>query len=163
MAVCIRVCLVSFIESTYTIFDYLCHHLRLPLAFTTIVYFINHRYDGAQLWDLRLMPGMHDFVWWTSLVSFLFLYPSTFNLLEIAVLLVHSPLSHLTNDPRLWINLSFIFGRQVSLASLGILRWWVNFSGALPIRPTSELPSCAQLLRCSALITSSLSGMEIED
>ena len=57
----------------------------LPLAFTTIVYFINHRYDGVQLWDLRLTPGMHDFVWWSSLISFLFLYPSTFNLLEIAV------------------------------------------------------------------------------
>ena len=27
---------------------------------------------------------MHDFVWWSSLVSFLFLYPSTFNLLEVS-------------------------------------------------------------------------------
>ena len=42
------------------------------------------RYDGIQLWDLRLEPGMHDFVWWSSLVSFLFLYPSTFNLLEVS-------------------------------------------------------------------------------
>jgi zeta-carotene isomerase len=58
--------------------------VSLPLALSSIVYFINHRYDGIQLWDLRLAPGMHDFVWWTSLVSFLFLYPSTFNLLEVS-------------------------------------------------------------------------------
>eukprot|EP00981_Chlorochromonas_danica_P006155 scaffold1290_cov248-Ochromonas_danica.AAC.40 len=65
----------------------------LPLAFSAIVYFINHRYDGVHLWDLRTMPGMHDFVFWTSLVSFLFLYPSTFNLLEIAA--VDEPKVHL--------------------------------------------------------------------
>jgi hypothetical protein len=57
--------------------------VSLPLAFSSIVYFTNHRYDGIQLWDFRLEPGMHDFVWWSSLASFLFLYPSTFNLLEV--------------------------------------------------------------------------------
>ena len=74
--------------------------VSLPLAFSAIVYFINHRwvvcldlcilsycwsysYDGMQLWDFRLVPGMHDFVWWTSFISFFFLYPSTFNLLEV--------------------------------------------------------------------------------
>jgi zeta-carotene isomerase len=36
---------------------------------------------------------MHDFVWWTSLISFFFLYPSTFNLLEIAA--VDKPKLHL--------------------------------------------------------------------
>ena len=65
----------------------------LPLSLSAIVYFINHRYEGVQLWDLRLAPGMHDFVWWTSLVSFLFLYPSTFNLLEVAA--VDRPQLHL--------------------------------------------------------------------
>lgn len=65
----------------------------LPLSLSAIVYFINHRYDGIQLWDLRLAPGMHDFVWWTSLVSFFFLYPSTFNLLEVAA--VDRPQLHL--------------------------------------------------------------------
>eukprot|EP01041_Mallomonas_annulata_P009365 gene9365-19421_t len=68
-------------------------YASLPLAFSSIVYFINHRYDGLQLWDLRLAPGMHDFVWWTSLISFLFLYPSTFNLLEVAA--VDKPKLHL--------------------------------------------------------------------
>ena len=65
----------------------------LPLALSCIVYFINHRYDGIQLWDFRLAPGMHDFVWWTSLISFFFLYPSTFNLLEVAA--VDKPQLHL--------------------------------------------------------------------
>jgi hypothetical protein len=67
--------------------------VSLPLAFSCIVYFINHRYDGLQLWDLRGSPYMHDFVWWSSLVSFLFLYPSTFNLLEVAA--VEKPELHL--------------------------------------------------------------------
>ncbi|KAJ1433314.1 NnrU protein-domain-containing protein [Ochromonadaceae sp. CCMP2298] len=67
--------------------------VSLPLAFSSIVYFINHRYDGVQLWDLRGAAGMHDFVWWSSMVSFLFLYPSTFNLLEVAA--VTKPELHL--------------------------------------------------------------------
>ena len=72
---------------------YLFAYASLPLAFTTIVYFINHRYDGIQLWDIRLLPGVHDAVWISSLISFLFLYPSTFNLLEIAA--VDKPQLHL--------------------------------------------------------------------
>ena len=67
--------------------------VSLPLAFSCIVYFINHRYDGVQLWDLRSQPWMHDVVWWSSLVSFFFLYPSTFNLLEVAA--VDKPKLHL--------------------------------------------------------------------
>lgn len=51
-----------------------------------LLFFLRFRYDGIQLWDLRLEPGMHDFVWWSSLVSFLFLYPSTFNLLEVIMM-----------------------------------------------------------------------------
>jgi zeta-carotene isomerase len=80
------------------------------------VFFINHRYDGVQLWDLRLVlscpspalwpdadgalvqsdctaavaadvllsqaPGIHQVCWILSFISFWFLYPSTFNLLE---------------------------------------------------------------------------------
>ena len=65
----------------------------LPLAFSAIVYFINHRYDGQILWDFRSYPEMHTFVWITSFISFLFLYPSTFNLLEIAA--VEKPQLHL--------------------------------------------------------------------
>lgn len=57
------------------------------------VYFINHRYDGMQLWQLQGAPGVHQIVWLSSFVSFFFLYPSTFNLLEVAA--VDEPKMHL--------------------------------------------------------------------
>ncbi|KAL5542871.1 hypothetical protein UlMin_010581 [Ulmus minor] len=65
----------------------------LPLAVSTIVYFINHRYDGEQLWQLQSVPGVHQLVWLSSFISFFFLYPSTFNLLEVAA--VDKPKMHL--------------------------------------------------------------------
>jgi len=67
--------------------------VSLPLALVAVVFFINHRYDGAPLWDLRGVPGVHEFVWVTTFVSFFFLYPSTFNLLEVAA--VAKPQVHL--------------------------------------------------------------------
>ena len=57
--------------------------VSLPLAVAAVVYFINHRYSGTPLWNLRDVPGVHAAVWGLSLVSFFFLYPSTFNLLEV--------------------------------------------------------------------------------
>ncbi|CAM9261631.1 unnamed protein product [Ectocarpus fasciculatus] len=67
--------------------------VSLPLAVTAVAYFINHRYDGAQLWDIKMVPGVHDACWITSFISFVFLYPSTFNLLEVAA--VDKPQLHL--------------------------------------------------------------------
>ncbi|KAM0836899.1 hypothetical protein ACQ4PT_062022 [Festuca glaucescens] len=67
--------------------------LSLPLAVSTIVYFINHRYDGIQLWQVQGVPGIHELVWLSSFISFLFLYPSTFNLLEVAA--VDKPKLHM--------------------------------------------------------------------
>ncbi|KAG6422848.1 hypothetical protein SASPL_113230 [Salvia splendens] len=67
--------------------------VSLPLAVTTVVYFINHRYDGVQFWQLQGTPGLHELVWFANFVSFLFLYPSTFNLLEVAA--VDKPKMHL--------------------------------------------------------------------
>ncbi|KAL8162352.1 hypothetical protein V2J09_013841 [Rumex salicifolius] len=65
----------------------------LPLAVSTVVYFINHRYDGVQLWQLQSVPGLHQLLWLSSFISFIFLYPSTFNLLEVAA--VDKPKMHL--------------------------------------------------------------------
>ncbi len=59
--------------------------VSLPLAIVALVYFINHRYDGTALWNVRDVPGVHSLVWFLSLVSFYFLYPSTFNILEVSV------------------------------------------------------------------------------
>ncbi|GMH33703.1 hypothetical protein BSKO_01537 [Bryopsis sp. KO-2023] len=67
--------------------------VSLPLATSAIVFFVNHRYDGAQLWMLQNEPWMHPFVWTVSFLSFFFLYPSTFNLLEVAA--VDEPKLHL--------------------------------------------------------------------
>ena len=58
--------------------------VSLPLAFSCVMYFINHRYSGVPLYNLQQVPGMHDLVWGLSFLSFFFLYPSTFNLLEVA-------------------------------------------------------------------------------
>lgn len=67
--------------------------VSLPLAVSTVVYFINHRYDGVQLWQLQSAPVLHQLVWISNFVSFFFLYPSTFNLLEVAA--VDKPKMHL--------------------------------------------------------------------
>lgn len=67
--------------------------VSLPLATVALVYFINHRYSGTPLWDLRGVTGMHEFVWLLNFVSFYFLYPSTFNILEVAA--VDEPKLHL--------------------------------------------------------------------
>lgn len=67
--------------------------VSLPLATGLIIYFFNHRYDGRQLWQLQGVPGIEPIVWWLSAISFLFLYPATFNLLEIAA--VQKPQVHL--------------------------------------------------------------------
>ncbi|RUR86704.1 hypothetical protein PCC6912_01470 [Chlorogloeopsis fritschii PCC 6912] len=58
----------------------------LPLAVILIIYFFNHRYDGLQLWQIQSLPGVKPLVWILSAISFLFLYPATFNLLEIAAI-----------------------------------------------------------------------------
>ncbi len=67
--------------------------VSLPLATVLIIYFFNHRYDGAQLWQVQGVPGIQSVVWVLSAISFLFLYPATFNLLEIAA--VQKPQVHL--------------------------------------------------------------------
>ena len=67
--------------------------VSIPLAVVLIVYFFNHRYDGWQLWQLQGVPGVKWLVWVLSAISFFFLYPATFNLLEIAA--IEKPQVHL--------------------------------------------------------------------
>ncbi len=57
--------------------------VSLPLAVVAVVYFINHRYAGTPLWNLRESGEVHALVWLLNFVSFFFLYPSTFNILEV--------------------------------------------------------------------------------
>jgi len=60
--------------------------VSLPLAVVLIIYFFNHRYDGLQLWQLQGVPVVKPIVWVLSAISFFFLYPATFNLIEIAAI-----------------------------------------------------------------------------
>ncbi|MEM9539483.1 MAG: NnrU family protein [Cyanobacteria bacterium P01_E01_bin.42] len=67
--------------------------VSIPFATVLIVYFFNHRYDGAILWQVQGIPGVQTMVWSLSAISFFFLYPATFNLLEIAA--IQKPEIHL--------------------------------------------------------------------
>jgi uncharacterized membrane protein len=67
--------------------------VSIPFAVVLIGYFIQHRYDGLQLWNFQGVPGIETAVWLLSAISFVFLYPATFNLLEVAA--VQKPQVHL--------------------------------------------------------------------
>ncbi len=67
--------------------------VSLSLAGVMLIYFFNHRYDGLQLWQVQGVPGVIPTVWVLSAISFVFLYPATFNLLEIAA--IQKPAVHL--------------------------------------------------------------------
>jgi uncharacterized membrane protein len=108
--------------------------VSVPFATVLIIYFINHRYDGIRLWNLQGLPGMESIVWILSAISFIFLYPSTFNLLEVAA--IQKPQLHLheagiiriTRHPQmvgqviwcvahgLWVGTSFMI-----VTSLGLI------------------------------------------
>ncbi|XP_024399965.1 15-cis-zeta-carotene isomerase, chloroplastic isoform X1 [Physcomitrium patens] len=108
----------------------------------TLVYFINHRYDGVQLWDFRSVFGVREMVWAMSFISFFFLYPSTFNLLEVAA--VDKPKVHMwetgimriTRHPQmvgqflwcfahtLWIGNSFTVTTSVGLLAHHLFGVW---------------------------------------
>ena len=55
----------------------------IPSAVIVIGYFLVHRYDGVRLWNLQGLPGMVPITFLLTAISFLFLYPATYNLLEI--------------------------------------------------------------------------------
>ncbi len=59
----------------------------IPSAVVVIGWFLAHRYDGLRLWNLQGVPGMVPLVWLGTAISFLFLYPATYNLLEIPAVL----------------------------------------------------------------------------
>ena len=59
----------------------------IPSAVVVIGWFLAHRYDGIRLWNLQGVPGMLPVVWIGTAISFLFLYPATYNLLEIPAVL----------------------------------------------------------------------------
>lgn len=111
--------------------------VSLPLALSCISYFVNHAHDGIQFWDVRnnefYQPYIHALLYITNFISFLFLYPSTFNLLEIAA--IEPPQLHLwetgiiriTRHPQamgqiLWcVAHSLYLGTSTAMAASAIL------------------------------------------
>jgi uncharacterized membrane protein len=67
--------------------------VSLTLATVMLIYFFNHRYDGLILWDVQGVTGIKTIVSIFTVISFVFLYPSTFNLLEVAA--IQKPQVHL--------------------------------------------------------------------
>jgi uncharacterized membrane protein len=116
--------------------------VSLPLAVVLIIYFINHRYDGLQLWNLQAVPGVTTVVWVLSAVSFLFLYPATFNLLEIAAIqkpevhLYETGIIRITRHPQmvgqviwcvahtLWLGTSFMAVTSIGLVLHHLFGVW---------------------------------------
>ena len=65
----------------------------LCLAYSWITYFIAHAHDGIVLYDGAQIGWLHALAWCLNFVSFFFLYPSVFNLKEVAA--VDIPKLHL--------------------------------------------------------------------
>ena len=116
--------------------------VSLPLAVILIIYFFNHRYDGWQLWQVQGTPGVKTVVWVLSAISFLFLYPATFNLLEIAAIqkpevhLFETGIIRITRHPQmvgqviwcvahtLWIGTTFTLLTSVGLVLHHLFAVW---------------------------------------
>jgi zeta-carotene isomerase len=65
----------------------------LCLSYSWITYFISHVHDGYQFYDLSHSSTAHIFAWIINFLSFFFLYPSVFNLKEVAA--IEKPKLHL--------------------------------------------------------------------
>ena len=116
--------------------------VSLPLAVILIVYFFNHRYDGLQLWQVQGQTGIFTTVWLLSAISFLFLYPATFNLLEVAAIekpqvhLYETGIIRITRHPQmvgqviwciahtLWIGTSFTLLTSLGLVAHHLFAVW---------------------------------------
>ena len=146
--------------------------VSIPFAVVLIVYFIGHRYDGLRMWNIQGTPGVPTLVWILSALSFLFLYPATFNLLEIAAIdkpqvhLYETGIIRITRHPQmvgqviwcvahtLWLGTTFTLVTSVGLVAHhlfavwhGDRRWQARFGDAfLDVKArTSVVPFWAVL------------------
>ena len=65
----------------------------LCLSYSWITYYIAHAHDGFQFWNGEQNAIAHSIAWIVNFASFFFLYPSVFNLKEVAA--VEKPKLHL--------------------------------------------------------------------
>lgn len=116
--------------------------VSLNIAVPMIIYFYNHRYDGLQLWQVQGVAGIQPLVWGLSAISFLFLYPATFNLLEIAAIqkpevhLYESGIIRITRHPQmvgqviwciahtLWLGTTFTLVTSIGLVLHHLFGVW---------------------------------------
>ena len=116
--------------------------LSLPSAVILISYFLAHRYDGIRLWNLQGNNYVFLLVWILTAISFLFLYPATYNLLEIPsvlkpqVRIYGTGIMRITRHPQafgqiiwclahtLWIGTSFTFITSLGLITHHLFAIW---------------------------------------
>ncbi len=116
--------------------------VSIPSATILIGYFLLHRYDGIHFWNLQGLPGLIPVLWTLNAISFFFLYPATYNLLEIpAVLkpqvrLYASGIIRISRHPQavgqiiwcfahfLWIGTSFMLVTCIGLIGHHIFAIW---------------------------------------
>jgi uncharacterized membrane protein len=116
--------------------------VSIPFATVLIIYFFNHRYDGMQLWQVQGVVGVQETVWVLSAISFLFLYPATFNLLEVAavfkpqVRIYETGIMRITRHPQmvgqliwcvahtLWLGTTFTLVTSVGLMLHHLFAVW---------------------------------------
>jgi uncharacterized membrane protein len=116
--------------------------VSLSLAVPLFIYYFNHRYDGVQLWQLQGVTGVHEFVLTLSAIAFLFLYPATFNLGEVAailkpqVYLFETGITRVSRHPQLigmtlwcfahtlWLGTSFALVTAIALVSYHLFGVW---------------------------------------
>jgi len=116
--------------------------LSLPSAIILISYFLSHRYDGIRLWNFQGNSFVFLLVWFLTAISFLFLYPATYNLLEIPsvlkpqVRIYGTGIMRITRHPQafgqiiwcfahtLWIGTSFTLVTSLGLILHHIFAIW---------------------------------------
>nr|WP_026103401.1 NnrU family protein [Pseudanabaena sp. PCC 6802] len=116
--------------------------VSLSLAVPLFIYYFNHRYDGVQLWQVQGVPGVHEFVLGLSAIAFLFLYPATFNLGEVAAIqkpqvhLFETGITRVARHPQLigmtlwciahtvWLGTSFALVTAISLVGYHLFGVW---------------------------------------
>jgi uncharacterized membrane protein len=116
--------------------------VSVPSAVVVVGYFLQHRYDGLRLWNLQEQAWIEPVVWLGTAVSFLFLYPATYNLLEIPALqrpqvrLYGSGIIRISRHPQavgqvlwcathlLWIGSSFMVVTSAGLVAHHLFAIW---------------------------------------
>tara|TARA_B100000945_G_C20384107_1_gene598768 strand:+ start:435 stop:1163 length:729 start_codon:yes stop_codon:yes gene_type:complete len=116
--------------------------LSLPSAIILIGYFLAHRYDGIRLWNFQGNSFVFFLVWILTALSFIFLYPATYNLLEIPsvqkpkIRIYSTGIMRITRHPQaigqiiwciahsLWIGTSFTLVTSIGLICHHLFAIW---------------------------------------